>query len=211
MPISVSPWLMEIGKFFRKHGGRSVARNIMTTIPLLIVWFLTGLWHGTGLDYIVWGFYWGGIIVLSTWLMPVYRSLNTRFNLNNNIPWWRVVQQFRTFGLYMVGRLLTLPGNLATSRWIGRKIFTWNPWVIFDGTLLELGWNYKDALVGIIALLIIWRVSVLQEKGVHIRESIARLPLLIRWGLYYGAVFTVLIFGIYGSGASSSSFVYMNF
>ena len=27
----------------------------MTIVPLVIVWLLTGLWHGTGLDYILWG------------------------------------------------------------------------------------------------------------------------------------------------------------
>lgn len=211
MPLSVSPWVMKVGQFFRKHGGRTTARNVVTTIPLLAVWILTGLWHGTGLDYVVWGLYWGGIIILSTWLAPVYKKANQRFGLNNDLNWWRVIRQIRTFCIYMVGRLLTLPGNLAASLWIGRKIFTCNPWVLFDGTLFRLGWDYKDTLVAVLALLILWRVSVLQEKGVHIRQSIAKWPLVLRWIMYYSVVFAVLIFGIYGNGVSAASFVYMNY
>ncbi len=211
MPLSTAPWVMEIGKFFRKHISKSAGRNIVTTIPLLVVWILTGLWHGTGLDYVVWGLYWGGIIILSTWLTPVYRKLNKRFGLTDDLGWWRVLRQLRTFGIYMVGRLLTLPGNLLTSRWIGRKIFTFNPWVLFDGTLFNLGWDMKDAWAAIIALLILWRVSVLQERGVQIRKSVAAWPLPLRWLFYYGAIFAVLIFGIYGSGFNASSFVYMNY
>ena len=211
MPISVSPALISFGKFVKKHAGRTTARNVMTTIPLLAVWILTGLWHGTGWDYLVWGLYWGGIIILSTWLAPVYKKINKRLGLNNQPGWWHVLQQFRTFVIYMVGRLLTLPGNLLTSRWIGRKIFTWNPWALFDGTFFRLGWDYKDAWAAIIALCILWRVSSLQERGIHIRESVAKWPLPIRWAFYYGAIFAVLIFGIYGSGVNASSFVYMNF
>lgn len=211
MPLSTSGWVMKIGKFFRDHGGRTAARNAVTTVPLLVVWLLTGLWHGTGADYVVWGLYWGGIIIFSTWMAPVYRKLNQRLGLNNDLHWWKEVRRFRTFGIYMVGRLLTLPGNLATSRWIGRKIFTWNPWVLFDGTLFRLGWDYKDAVVAIIALLIVWRVSVLQENGVHIRESVSKWPVVFRWLFYCGAILSVMIFGIYGSGSSASTFVYMNF
>ena len=211
MPISVSPALILFGKFVKKHFGRTTARNVMTTIPLMAVWILTGLWHGTGWDYLVWGLYWGIIIILSTWLAPVYKKINRKLGLNSKLGWWRAIQQIRTFGIYMVGRLLTIPGNLLTSRWIGRKIFTWNPWVLFDGTLFRLGWDYKEAWAAIIALCVLWKVSSLQEKGVHIRESVAKWPLPIRWAFYYGAIFAVLIFGIYGSGVASSAFVYMNF
>ena len=211
MPISVSPMLISLGVLIKKHVGRTAARNVMTTIPLLAVWIVTGLWHGTGLDYLVWGLYWGAIIILSTWLTPVYKTINKKLGLSSKLGWWRVMQQIRTFCIYMVGRLLTIPGSLFTSFQIGRKIFTWNPWVMFDGTFFQLGWDYKDACVAIIALCILWRVSSLQEKGIHIRETVANWPLPIRWSVYYGAVFAVLIFGIYGAGISASSFVYMNY
>ena len=211
MPLSTAPWVIGIGRFFRKHVSKSAGRNIVTTIPLLVVWILTGLWHGTGMDYFIWGLYWGGIIILSTWLAPLYRKLNQRFGLTNDLGWWRVVRQIRTFGIYMIGRLLTLPGNLLTSRWIGRKIFVYNPWVLFDGTFFHLGWDEKDAWVIIFALLILWRASVLQERGIPIRQSIAKWPLVIRWAFYFGAIFAVLIFGVYGTGFSGTTFVYMNY
>ena len=211
MPLSTASWVIAVGKFFRNHVSKSAGRNIVTTIPLLVVWILTGLWHGTGADYLVWGLYWGGIIILSTWLAPVYRNLNQRFGLTNDLGWWRVVRQIRTFVIYMIGRLLTLPGDLLVSFWIGQKVFTFNPWVFSDGTLLNLGWDEKDVWVVCIALLILWRVSVLQEKGIRIRQSIAKWPLPIRWAFYLGAIFAVLIFGVYGAGTSGTTFVYMNY
>ena len=211
MPISASAPLITFGKYVKKHMGRTTARNIMTTIPLLTVWLLTGLWHGTGWDYLIWGLYWGCIITISTWLAPVYKKINTKLGLNDQPTWWCIFRRYRTFGIYMVGRLITLPGNLMKSYWIGRKIFTWNPWVLFDGTIIQLGWSYRDAWIAFIGLGLVWKVSSLQEKGIHIRETVAKWPLPLRWAFYYGAIFAVLVFGLYGNGVSTPAFVYMNY
>ena len=54
-------------------------------------------------------------------------------------------------------------------------------------------------------------ISHKQEQGVKIREKVASLPLPIRWILYYGLFFLVLILGRYGSGFEESAFVYMQY
>jgi alginate O-acetyltransferase complex protein AlgI len=58
-------WHISLGTFFKDYvyiplGGnkKSVYRN------LLIVWFLTGLWHGASWNFIMWGMYWGSLILL---------------------------------------------------------------------------------------------------------------------------------------------------
>lgn len=58
-------WHMSLGSFFRDYvyipmGGnrRHQALNIMT------VWFLTGMWHGASWNFILWGVYFGLIIMI---------------------------------------------------------------------------------------------------------------------------------------------------
>lgn len=58
-------WHMSLGSFFRDYvyipmGGnrRHQALNIMT------VWFLTGMWHGASWNFIIWGVYFGVIIMI---------------------------------------------------------------------------------------------------------------------------------------------------
>ena len=59
-------WHMSLGNWFRDYvyiplGGNRVNRKRLY-INLFIIWFLTGLWHGSNWNFIVWGLYFGIII-----------------------------------------------------------------------------------------------------------------------------------------------------
>lgn len=61
-------WHMSLGGFFRDYvyiplGGNRVSqpRFIFNT---MIVWGLTGIWHGAAWNFILWGLYWGVLILL---------------------------------------------------------------------------------------------------------------------------------------------------
>ena len=69
-------WHMSLGSFFRDYvyiplGGNRKRQilNIMT------VWFLTGMWHGASWNFIIWGLYFGLIVLIEKytilkWKMP---------------------------------------------------------------------------------------------------------------------------------------------
>ncbi|MEN6594889.1 MAG: MBOAT family O-acyltransferase [Clostridiaceae bacterium] len=61
-------WHISLGRFFKEYvyiplGGnrKSAAR---TTLNLLFVWTLTGLWHGASWNFVLWGLYYGVFIAL---------------------------------------------------------------------------------------------------------------------------------------------------
>lgn len=70
-------WHISLSSFFRDYvyiplGGnrRLPFRN------LLIVWFLTGLWHGASWNFILWGLYFGMLIILEkTFILRILGSL----------------------------------------------------------------------------------------------------------------------------------------
>lgn len=70
-------WHISLGSWFRDYlyiplgGNRSNA-----TRNLLIVWFLTGLWHGASWNFVLWGLYFGFLIWIErAFLLKVFEKL----------------------------------------------------------------------------------------------------------------------------------------
>lgn len=61
-------WHITLGSWFKSYvyfplGGNRV-KEWKVYRNLFIVWFLTGLWHGASWNFIAWGLYFGGLIIL---------------------------------------------------------------------------------------------------------------------------------------------------
>ena len=64
-------WHISLGTWFKEYlyfplGGSRVA-PFRRYLNLLIVWGATGLWHGASWNYLLWGLYFGIILVLEKW------------------------------------------------------------------------------------------------------------------------------------------------
>ncbi len=213
MPISVAPWMMKLMGKVRKHFGMSVAKNVSTIIALSIVWLLTGLWHGTGLNYVVWGVYWGTLIILGMLLGPSLGKLCVKLHIDTDSKEWHLFRKFRTFCLFVISRFMTIPGDFKVTLEVWRKIFSikFYPWELVDGTIFNMGLNRPNFVAAIIFLGVLYCVSRYEENGGSGRDWIAQRQIVARWAIYYGLLFTILIFGIYGPGYNASDFVYMKF
>ena len=61
-------WHITLGRFFREYvyiplGGNRVKR-LRWIINIFIVWALTGLWHGASWNFVLWGVYYGVLLVI---------------------------------------------------------------------------------------------------------------------------------------------------
>lgn len=61
-------WHISLGLWFRDYVYIPLGGNkkgfIRQAINIMIVWFLTGIWHGAGWNFILWGIYFGIILIL---------------------------------------------------------------------------------------------------------------------------------------------------
>ncbi len=211
MPVVTSGWLSKITVLVKNKRGRDLAKKVNVAIPLAVVWLLTGLWHGTGWNYVVWGVYWGTLITASTIFAKQYKRMTELLHVDTATRGYQRFQMVRTFLIFTVGRLITASGTLENSATAVRKMFsTFNLWIFWDGTLYQMGLDYKDLCVVFLGLLFVYRVSVLQEKG-SVRELVAGKNIVIRWAVYYIAIFSIIILGAYGTGYNASEFIYANY
>lgn len=64
--ISLSTWFKDY--VYIPLGGNRVSK-ILNIRNILIVWFLTGLWHGANYNFILWGMYYGIILLLEKFIL----------------------------------------------------------------------------------------------------------------------------------------------
>ena len=82
---------------------------------------------------------------------------------------------------------------------------------LWDGSRLELGLDQMDiGLIGIMVV-VVCHARILQERGRDVRQEVGRLPLLLRWSVYYGVLFGICVFGAYGEGYVPVDLIYANF
>lgn len=89
-------WHISLGTWFREYvyiplGGNRKGRG-RQLLNLLIVWFLTGFWHGASWNFILWGLYFGLILVVEKFVLMKYL---------NKAPGW--VQHLYALILILLG------------------------------------------------------------------------------------------------------------
>lgn len=94
---------------------------------------------------------------------------------------------------------------------IGTMFGKFYPWVFFDNSLFQLGLSQKEFEVLFLAVALLLAVSVLQEKGIKIREWFHRQNTAIRWMIYLCSIWSIWIFGTYGYGFQAADFIYGGF
>lgn len=66
-------WHMTLGTWFREYVYIPLGGNHVTTAKhirnLLIVWGLTGVWHGAGINFLLWGLYYGVLLIIEKYLI----------------------------------------------------------------------------------------------------------------------------------------------
>ena len=99
-------WHISLGSFFREYvyiplgGNRKGAGR--TCLNLLIVWGLTGLWHGASWNFLLWGLYYGILLILERFALKKVIKL---------IP--RAVRCVVTFAITLVGWVVFYYTDLA--------------------------------------------------------------------------------------------------
>lgn len=78
-------WHISLGNWFKEYVyiplGGSRKGNARTFLNIFIVWFLTGLWHGTTINFTLWGLYFCFFLIMEkTWLLKLLDKIPRVFS-----------------------------------------------------------------------------------------------------------------------------------
>lgn len=188
-----------------------MGRHATPILGTMIVWLLTGMWHGRTVSYILWGVYYGLIMSVSLVLEARYTVWKEKWHIKEG-KIWGLFCMARTWLIVFVADVLIRSENLAQAGMIYRAFLTrLDVKALFSRTITSYGISKYGFLLLFAALLVWLAVSVWEEQGKDVRAYLAGWPMPVRWCCYYGILLVVLIMGIYGGGYDTAAFMYQSF
>ncbi len=209
-PLSVSKFSLAIGK-----GSKKVFKNFGKKMPavfgLIVVWLLTGLWHGASWNYVLWGAYYGIIIILSIIFEPLNKKLHQITHIKETSIGWKIFQHIRTIFILAVGRIIFMAPSLSEAWQLFVKM--WNVTDFRIDNLLGTSPGWITSACAVFFSFFVLAIDIIQEvkPNTSFIDKMNKTPAWFRISCYILLTVVIVTFGFYGSGLPRFEFGYVQF
>ena len=210
-------WHISLSTWFRDYVYIPLGGNRVSVprwhLNILIVFLVSGLWHGANWTFIIWGAIHGSFFVLHRLAAPLRRRVVGSLRLDRRPRLHRVIQIALTLSLVNFAWIFFRANSLSDACYIvGHLMSGWsavlNPAGLSDLTYAVLGdRSYK--FVGL--LMSIWTVLIvamfLVERYEQPLGMFKTRPWWVRWPAYWAMLSAILVLGAF----EQSPFIYFQF
>lgn len=199
-------WHISLTSWFRDYLyiplGGSRKGTLRKFLNILIVFAVSGLWHGAALTFVVWGILNGLYQVVGALTAPARERMFGAIGLHHDTFLRKWLQIGTTFVLSTIAWIFFKAGSLTHALTILGGIIHSPLWIPQN-----IGWDAQDFLVaalGLFALFLMDRCSLQYDLA----QAWQTAPRLVRWLVLWTLLLSCLIFGCYGTGYDAQSFLY---
>ena len=211
-PLLRTGFFTKLNQSWKKKFGKKKGKRYATFAAMFLLWFTVGVWHGGDWKYVIGSglLHWFYIVMEELLEEPCARAMR-KLHINAGGRAVAVVRTIRTFFLVCIGDLFFRAESVSAAfSMLKGAVTTWNPGILWNGSLFTLGLDAVELGIAVVSLLILFSVSVMQQKG-SVRDGIAGRKLPVRWLIWYALLFYVILFGCYGPEYSAAEFIYQGF
>jgi D-alanyl-lipoteichoic acid acyltransferase DltB (MBOAT superfamily) len=207
-------WHISLGTWFKEYlyiplGGNRV-KLYRKYFNLMIVFIISGLWHGAHATFVVWGFIHGVFLVAG----DITRNIRTKIAIHLNVDTYAfshgLFQTSATFALVCFGWIFFRANSINDALYIVKNLNIKDYYVLFDDSLFSLGLVRKEFDVAIISICVLLWIDWLGTRK-NIFTELRKQHVIFRWSIYFLLIFSILIFGSYGKEYNAVDFIYFQF
>ena len=212
-PVLKSTPLIKLGDWSKAKFGKKNGKKVPTYIALLILWFAVGYWHGGLWNYVIGS----GIlhfiyIVLGMIFEPLFKKIRPKIGADK--IWFRIFQSVRTFVLMLTGFVFFRSASVGDAVDMYAAIFRRGGAALNWTNFCVSGMDLANLIVLIVAVLIVFAVDAYKYRPGEDEEPRSAIAFLrsrsaiLLWAAFMVLLLATLIFGRYGLGYDSGSFIY---
>lgn len=208
--ISLSTWFRDY-LYIPLGGSRcSKARRYLN---LMIVFLVSGIWHGAGMSFVVWGALHGIYQVIGIQTKQLRQRIDDRLEFKQTSFSYKLMQTGMTFSLVGFAWIFFRADTINQAGNMISRLFTrWNPWTLFDESIYTWGLDRKEFWIALLAIAVMFLVDLVRRiKKQDVIQLLNAQCIWFRWGLYLMLLFAVLVLGHYGPEYDPKVFLYFEF
>ena len=209
-------WHISLTSWFRDYLyiplGGSRKGKIRKYINEMIVFLVSGLWHGAQFSFVAWGGLNGLYQVVGEALKPFRDWLVEKLHLNRASLGHKLIHMAGTFALVDFAWIFFRANSFSDAIAIIKSMLTTNNlWVLFDNSLYGCGLNEKNFHFMLLAICILIFADICKHKGINIIKLAMEQDYWFRWLFVSLVIAFILTFGIWGPGYDAGNFIYFQF
>ncbi|MCH5257134.1 MAG: MBOAT family protein [Lachnospiraceae bacterium] len=207
--ISLTSWFKDY--LYIPLGG-SRRGSIRKYINKMIVFLLSGLWHGPSFSFIAWGGLNGLYQIIGEMLKPIRDKLVSVLRLDRESLGHKLIHIAATFVLVDFSWIFFRAYSFKEALEIIKSMITVkNPWVLFDSSLYMCGLDEKNFHLMLLGIVILLFADFCKRKGIKIREVVVRQDYWFRWCFFAFAISAIFTLGVWGQDYNEANFIYFQF
>lgn len=199
--ISLSTWFKDY--LYIPLGGNRKGK-LRKYFNLILVFLVSGLWHGADLSFVLWGLIHG-----------IFNVLENIFGINKKSRRKNILldtfRRILTFIIVVFAFIYFRAENIHHGNEYLLAIIN-NPRSLnIMEDLSKTSFGISNIYPLIIGIIILFVFDILKYNKINLAEKVLKIILPIRWLIYFAFIFAIIIFGVYGPEFSESAFIYFQF
>ncbi len=190
-------WHISLGNWFKEYVYIPLGGNRVSWIKkyrnLIIVWLLTGFWHGANWNFIVWGLYYGGILIIEKGFLLKWLEDSPVF-----------IKRMYTLLLIMIGWVLFEFEDMSVGMDYIKTMFGFGGRPLLNGDTIY--YLYTNILLFIV--LIIFSTPIPRRLFIDFKERLSTGQLIIMPVIF---IFLVFLCTAYLVNETYNPFLYFRF
>ncbi len=209
-------WHITLGAWFKEYvyfplGGSRVSKKKMYR-NILIVFLLSGLWHGASWTFVIWGFIHAFYQIIGDFLKPIRIKITKLLKVDVKSTYFKVWQVTIVFILVTISWVFFRAKSLIQAKYIIKRMFLIDLRALFDIDLFFKAIKYSsNALLFVMINVMILLIVSLLRRNKSINKLISSQHFLVRYSFYIILMTALVFYWVSGQSLVNTTFIYFQF
>ena len=180
-------------------------------VNIRITFAVSGLWHGFGVCYLIWGVLNGIYQIVGDLLRPLRDRVVDMAGIVRESFSHRLFKILVTFLLFDLAIIFFRSPDVETALTVFRGMLVPSLCDLADGTLYRLGLSPTEVWLTLAGLIVMLGVDIARLKGISVTRAFMAQSAVLRVLVEAAAILMIVVCGVWGDGYDAGRFLYAGF